>query len=463
MGMDVAGVAVNKFDWSGLVDKLNDVAPEANITGASANYDDAGMNVTITIGEGESAQNVTVSVPDLESPGGIDSTAYETLLAKLEDTGVLSLTDEEMEAVAKAFGDLSSTPLPESTGSVLFDLYKLMALMLESMQAQRDAARELRTAENQAIQTAIQHQAQAQRDAAIVGIVVGLVVCAIQLGLQGMALHKSVSGNKMQRMALKESGIGPAQKHADVAKNTFETQTKNVQSKQNMVDAAETRVTDATTARDTARTEVDAAQTAVEQKTIARDNARAELAALPENAPPEQVRAAQTKLETAEAELTTATEQHTAAQAKLETAEAELTTATEARETAVQARETAQTELEAAGKEVESTQRTLEQAEHRLQGDKRNLLGRNQQDMWHNIGDMIGAAGAALQTTTRSATEIIQAEATEEGADIKKAENDLDQTKDLFAQAQEVIRSVLSLFSAIIQAESQSMRDTIHA
>ena len=39
----------------------------------------------------------------------------------------------------------------------------------------------------------------------------------------------------------------------------------------------------------------------------------------------------------------------------------------------------------------------------------------------------------------------------------------LDQTKDLFSQEQKVIEQVIQLCQAVIQAESQSMRDAIQA
>ena len=39
----------------------------------------------------------------------------------------------------------------------------------------------------------------------------------------------------------------------------------------------------------------------------------------------------------------------------------------------------------------------------------------------------------------------------------------LDQTRDLFSQEQKLIDQVIQLFSAVIQAENQSMRDAIQA
>ncbi len=463
MDMNVTNVPVSNFNWDGLVEKLKDVAPEAKITDMKATSDESGMNVTITVGEGDAAMTSTISIPDLDAPGQIDATEFASLVAKLEDAGFLELTDEEMQAVNKAFNEFAATPLPESTGNVLFDIYALMALMLEALQSQRDSARELRQAENQAIQTAIHHQAQSQRDAAIVGMVVGIVVGVVQMVMQGMALSKSMAGNKMQRTALQESGIGPAQNRADAAKANFDAQSQTLQNKQTQLDAAETNVREVTATRDSLRADLDTKQQAVTEKTTLRDTAQQELDALPQDAPAETRQAAQQRLETANTELADATAARDATQTRLTETETRLEGATRTRDDALQQRDAQQRVVDGAGEDMASKQQTLDRAEKRFQEDARNVAGRHQQEKWHNIGGMIGAAGSVLQSTVRSATEIIQAEATEEGAEVKKSEENLDQTRDLFNQAQEVIRSMLSLFAAVIQAESQSMRDAIHA
>lgn len=49
------------------------------------------------------------------------------------------------------------------------------------------------------------------------------------------------------------------------------------------------------------------------------------------------------------------------------------------------------------------------------------------------------------------------------GAQQKKSEEELDQTKDLFNQAEELVNNVVQLMNAVRQAEMQSMRDAIQA
>ena len=46
-------------------------------------------------------------------------------------------------------------------------------------------------------------------------------------------------------------------------------------------------------------------------------------------------------------------------------------------------------------------------------------------------------------------------------AEQKEAEEGLDQTKDLFQQAQTLVDNVVQLMKAVTSAETQSMRDTI--
>jgi len=55
------------------------------------------------------------------------------------------------------------------------------------------------------------------------------------------------------------------------------------------------------------------------------------------------------------------------------------------------------------------------------------------------------------------------AEATRQGADAKKEEEMLDQTKDLFQQEQKLIDQAVQLCSTVTQTENQSMRDAIQA
>ena len=79
------------------------------------------------------------------------------------------------------------------------------------------------------------------------------------------------------------------------------------------------------------------------------------------------------------------------------------------------------------------------------------------------INNINQAIGGVMQSTASNLAALQSAEATRTGADKAKQDEMLDQTKDLFAQEQKLIDQVVQLFSAVIQAENQSMRDAIQA
>ena len=79
------------------------------------------------------------------------------------------------------------------------------------------------------------------------------------------------------------------------------------------------------------------------------------------------------------------------------------------------------------------------------------------------FSDISMAVGNLGQTLIRGGMDIQQAAATAKGADQKKAEEQLAQTKDLMESFQDVINKMLQLLQAVLQAENQSMSDAIHA
>ena len=79
------------------------------------------------------------------------------------------------------------------------------------------------------------------------------------------------------------------------------------------------------------------------------------------------------------------------------------------------------------------------------------------------INNINQAIGGVMQSTASNLSSLRSAEAVRTGAESKKQEEMLDQTKDLFAQEQKLIDQVIQLFTAVIQAENQSMRDAIQA
>ena len=166
--------------WEQLLSSLGDVQKADSVEGK--------QTFTITSKVDGETRTVTVSVPDdLEIPETIDEEAINTLCEKLSKTDSFNLSDAQIEGIRDAFMNLLASPGvdegidaldkslsasgPDATSGAshgaLFDIYQLMALLCECAQTQRDAARDLRTAESLQIQTTIQNQANTQRSAAV--------------------------------------------------------------------------------------------------------------------------------------------------------------------------------------------------------------------------------------------------------------------------------------------------------
>ena len=84
-------------------------------------------------------------------------------------------------------------------------------------------------------------------------------------------------------------------------------------------------------------------------------------------------------------------------------------------------------------------------------------------EMFGGINAINTAIGNMLQSMTQSISGSINSEATRMGAEQQKEQEQLDQTKDLFNQAQSVVDAAVQLMNAVRQAETQSMRDAIQA
>ena len=110
--------------------------------------------------------------------------------------------------------------------------------------------------------------------------------------------------------------------------------------------------------------------------------------------------------------------------------------------------------------------------------EKRIQFESNKQQMKHSDGyddlqekqawtratfDISQAFGNFSQTMVCGFVDLKQAEATAMGADQKKAEEALEQTKDLMSSFQEVIEAVKQLAQAVLAAENESMRNAIQA
>ena len=102
-------------------------------------------------------------------------------------------------------------------------------------------------------------------------------------------------------------------------------------------------------------------------------------------------------------------------------------------------------------------------ASQRLDANVDYKKAMHRMNVFGGINSINVAIGNTLQSMTQSISGIISSEATRQGAETQKEEERLDETKEMFSQAQGVIDAAIQLMNAVIQAETQSMRDAIQA
>ena len=584
--------AAKGVNWESLLSSIGDVQKADPVDGK--------QSFTITTNVNGEARTLTVSVPnDLEIPETVDQGTLEGLVDKLKATG-LGFTDEQVaqmkSAIAKLYADTQSalsSVASKSTGQVLFDLYALMALMIDVAQSQRDAAREMRTAENLAMQKAIQNQADDQRSAAMVGLLVGVTCGIISAGASlGLMAWQGFTASAQDKI-MAQSGADAAKMHSQALQNTdspahAETHLAALQQKpgggdisnrvsaefdSNLVDAqagdlrtnlsnANTRVSNAEQSLATKTAELETAQQTLEQKTQAKNDAQTRVDSLSdsinaywekntyiraqggiENADPNviaefnnrigpnadnfSVNQAHTDLEAAQVDLNRANTELTEAQndvrvkqgavdlanteltnAKTELAQAKANYCKTVSDVAAQYEEKYQTAVERlnnppAGADKAQLKTDVDTAKNEMEmafAMEAKYLTKDGAMTPAEQKDLVASARARVDVTTdrvmhrtdfkaaerkmtmlaginninQSIAQVTQAmsanlsatrnaEATRQGADTKKEEEMLDQTKDLFSQEQKLIDQAIQLFSAVIQAENQSMRDAIQA
>ena len=595
MSMTVNGNA-GMVSWEALLNQVNE-------TSGAGEVSQTNRSVTFTMEVDEGTTRLVVNIPDdLELPKEVTPGEIDSLMKRLSgsdfdlDEKQLAAIKEEITKVYNKMAGALSTVQSTSTGAVMFDLYQLMALLVEVAQSQRNAARDLRNTQNQQIQNSIQAQADAQRNAAIVGLVVGVTCGVISAAVSvGMLVGQSVA-YKSQVNAARTSGMEASQnkvtmlqgadtpEHAQAqlekveagikteglasgVKDSINNQTadakakfmaaKNIEQKQANVDRATGEVTEAK------RVETEAAETVSRRETELANatkelNDAANVQELTQvDVPAVKIEGGKTpaeakaeyisKCEEANVEPDVATrrmyDEAITAQDNLDAAK---TTKAQASETVTQkehAKTTAEAELADAKKAVPEGdpkdvatariqyRKALEQqaknyateyenavaqkapkaeiaaARDRMHvarayvnselmgnttaelkstpteyskaiGDAKEsvaVLGRTLDnnmeykgalrriEVFGGINAINTAIGNMLQSMTQSITGAINSEATRMGAEQQKEQEQLDQTKDLFSQAQNVVDAAIKLMQAVLQAETQSMRDAIQA
>ena len=221
MSLQVNGNA-GAVNWDALLGKLGEVTKTEGADGVAGS-----TNVTITRTVDGVETPVTIRIPDdLDIPETVDQAAIDSLCQKLAADTSLNLTEEQIklfhdtlsETLTKTLAAMPKDSAQSNIRRAMFDLYKMMALLVEVAQKQRDATREMRLAENLAIQKSILDQAEAQRTAAVTGMIAGAICCALQSAATFISLYQQAKAFNAQLGTEKTAGLDVASKNVDMMK-----------------------------------------------------------------------------------------------------------------------------------------------------------------------------------------------------------------------------------------------------
>lgn len=435
-------------------------------------------------------------------------------------------TEEQMEHLKSLGTKFNSAMGTFRNKPILFDIYALMDIMQEMAQRMRDAMREIRNLENQAIQANIRGQAEIQRSAAISSMIAGAVLCGIQMGVTIATTASSLKQMSTQMTKLNQGGIDVMGKQAELTNNIgnpkatenmmgklskeYGSDTVNeveitqfdenaVKSQQDTFKSAETKLNDLNEFKELEAKKDAGTLSEPEQK---RMNEIADKYTIGDQKIDDLITTATTEVNTAAANL-----------AEAQTNEANRVLSINEKEVEVAAKEfkavrqAANQELAKDGQISQKTQEQLDAAEAKLmisrgkqvqnatsfmrngfvdkndtiisiKNNASTLLEQAQngaiskaehiafgklQTKLQMIQGLNSALGQFSQSLIAGIKEIITSAATELQANQKMQEDQLDQIKDLFAQELSVIQKVFQLFEAITQKESSTIENIIMA
>ncbi|MBQ3808916.1 MAG: hypothetical protein II840_13280 [Kiritimatiellae bacterium] len=240
MSLQVNGNA-GAVNWDALLGKLGEVTKTEGADGVAGS-----TNVTITQTVDGVETPVTIRIPDdLDIPETVDQAAIDSLCQKLAADTSLNLTEEQIklfhdtlsETLTKTLAAMPKDSAQSNIRRAMFDLYKMMALLVEVAQKQRDATREMRLSENLAIQKSILDQAAAQRSAAVTGMIAGAICCALQSAATFISLYQQAKAFNAQLGTEKTAGLDVAGKNVDMMKaaNNQDNANKQLTKLQNQI------------------------------------------------------------------------------------------------------------------------------------------------------------------------------------------------------------------------------------
>ena len=470
----------------------------------SASVSIADKQITVTITNGTATQSVSISVPDL---GPMDSVPDAEALQSIADK-IVALADSlaavgafnadgtvgkelqaaigRLQASLAQLSTSSTDPTTNSTNTskILFDLFALMALMVEVAQKERDTSREIRP---------IKQQAEDMRTAAAISLGFGIVTSVISGAMSVVSMVAQARAFSQQTTATSqletpaenlqaaELAMSPAAAEAHLQNVTQKTpeatqQKVNEEFSAAKVDferdiaAADLRVHDAEVAQDQAADELTAAKNKqnppatpeeLKLKSEAYDKASQELMDARAN------RASiergffsklETRLKANEVEIKTkqgdpANKQAVADLRKENT----YLRAYTAKLKANHASDTTK------NSDLSRAQAAYDRAKQEVQLDKQFTGSQQMMNRWMGIQQLQMSFFQMANASGTMISQMVQAQATMEGVEQTQHNEQLDQIKDLFQQAETVVQAVVQLMQAVLSAENESIMEAIRA
>ena len=206
--MNVSGINSGTVNLEALLSRIGDVQKTTDVaTGKEV--------LTLSVRNDGVPSSYTVNFPQIEAPANMNPEAIDSLIGKLQDGGALKFTADQFkifkEQVTKTYAKTADAVETVSSSSkksnVMFDIYTLMALLVEVAQKQKEANRETRRAQHSAVQKAIQDQADQQRAAAEIGLIVGVVCGAVSAIASAVMMGMQISSFAKQMQITKNAGL----------------------------------------------------------------------------------------------------------------------------------------------------------------------------------------------------------------------------------------------------------------
>ena len=501
--------------------------------------------IVVTVSDGKAMQSVTVSVPDLGAMDEVpDAAALQSIAAKivaLADALVASgafnadgtMGAELQAAISRLQSALTPTagssapggtvgasiPNPSAgsvnTSKVLFDLYALMALLVEVAQKQRDTSREIRLVENQQVQSSIKQQADEMRSAAEIALGFGIataiisgVMSFVSMARQAKAFSQQSAATKTMETPtqnLKTAELATTPEAAKAHYNAVQSKTPEavrakvdtpefIQERQNFIDrigpldakvrAAEAKQAEVGKALSDLKANPEAKQEDIAAKTAEYEKASEDLMkATTERASVERgfftklevrvkasdaaITTKETEIATKEAELKSA---HGAAATELKGSITQLKNELTAlkQENAYLRATMADLKGQYASDGVKNAdlaraQNKYDYAKQQMQLSDQFAGSQQMMNRWMGIQQLSMTLSQLTNSAGSMISEMQRADATMEGVEQAQHNEQLDQIKDLFQQAETVVQAVVQLMQAVLSAENESLMEAIRA